>query len=143
MAQRCGADWIGNPKRADVVAAMAQLEPLGLDSVFECAGEQQALDQAAEILKPGGTLLIIGIPESDRVSFNIHELRRKEIQVRNVRRQNGAIPAAIHMISSGAAKAGSLVTHHFPLAEAKKAFDLVAGYRDGVVKAMLHVTQQS
>jgi hypothetical protein len=33
------------------------------------------------------------------------------------------------------------VTHHFPLAETKQAFDLVADYRDGVVKAIVHVAE--
>jgi L-iditol 2-dehydrogenase len=30
-----------------------------------------------------------------------------------------------------------LITHHFPFRESKAAFDLVAGYQDGVVKAMI------
>jgi hypothetical protein len=32
------------------------------------------------------------------------------------------------------------VTHHFSLAETKKAFDLVADYRDGVVKPIVHIS---
>ena len=30
-----------------------------------------------------------------------------------------------------------MITHRFGLEETKKAFDLVAGYRDGVIKAMI------
>ena len=45
VARACGAAWTGNPRREDVVAAIHRLEPLGLDAVFECAGEQDALDQ--------------------------------------------------------------------------------------------------
>ena len=92
-----------------------------------------------ELLKPGGTVLIIGIPEIDRVSFSIHTLRRKEIQLQSVRRQNQCMAPAIELAASGAIKLDQIVTHHFPLAETKQAFDLVADYRDGVVKAIVHV----
>ena len=32
-------------------------EPELLDAVFECSGQQDAMDQALQILKPGGKLL--------------------------------------------------------------------------------------
>jgi L-iditol 2-dehydrogenase len=139
-ARRCGAEWVGNPTRQDVVAEISKLEPLGLDFVFECAGEQATLDQGIELLKPGGTLLIVGIPEPDRVSFNIHLLRRKEVRVENVRRQNRCIAPAIELVARGAVCLDLLVTHHFPLAETQAAFEMVSAHRDGVVKAIVHVS---
>ncbi len=141
VARHCGAGWLGNASRIDIVSAIQEVEPLGVDYVFECAGQQETLDQAVEVLKPGGTVLVIGIPEADRVSFNIHDLRRKEVRLQNVRRQNRCIKAAIDLIASGTINVDQLVTHHFPLAEAKRAFDLVAGYRDGVVKAIVHTAK--
>jgi L-iditol 2-dehydrogenase len=140
VARRCGATWTGNPRQIDVVHAILELEPLGVDFVFECAGQQETLDQAIELLKPGGTVLLIGIPEVDRVSFSIHTLRRQEIRLQNVRRQNQCMAAAIELVSKGAINLDQLVTHHFSFAETKQAFDLVADYRDGVVKAVVHVS---
>jgi len=141
MARRCGANWVGNPKQIDVVRAILELEPLGVDCVFECAGQQETLDQAIELLKPGGSVLMIGIPEVDRVSFSIHTMRRKEIQVQSVRRQNHCMAPAIDLVSKGVINLDQIVTHHFPLAETKQAFDLVADYQDGVVKAIVHVSE--
>lgn len=140
VARRCGAGWVGNPKHQDVVAEISRLEPFGLDFVFECAGEQEALDQGIELLKPGGTLLIVGIPEQDRVSFNVHALRRKEIRIENVRRQNECVAPAIELVARGAVCLDPLVTHHFPLEETQAAFEMVAARRDGVVKAIIHVS---
>jgi L-iditol 2-dehydrogenase len=141
MARRCGARWTGNPRQIDVVQAIRELEPLGVDFVFECAGQQETLDQAIELLKPGGTVLMIGIPEVDRVSFSIHTLRRQEIRLLNVRRQNQCMASAIELVSNRAINLDQLVTHRFSLAETKQAFDLVADYRDGVVKAIIHVSE--
>ncbi|MGH9401577.1 MAG: alcohol dehydrogenase catalytic domain-containing protein, partial [Terriglobia bacterium] len=99
--------------------------------------------QAVETLKPGGTVLIVGIPETERVSFMIHDLRRKEISVLNVRRQNKCTAAAIELIASGRVNVDPLVTHRFPLRSAKTAFDLVSDYGGGVVKALVDVSTKA
>jgi len=139
-ARQLGASWTGIAGKEPVTQAIAKQEPLGLDYVFECAGQQETLDQAIEMLKPGGKLLLIGIPEVSRISFNIDLLRRKEICIQNVRRQNECVQATIDRVAGGQIKADAMVTHHFPLMETQKAFDLVAGYQDGVIKAMIHLT---
>jgi L-iditol 2-dehydrogenase len=142
MASQLGAAWTGNPKQSDVVMAIGKAEPAGVDLVFECAGEQETLEQAVDLLTPGGTLVIVGIPEVDEISFPVHTLRRKELTIKNVRRQNHCMAPAIDMVSSGSINIDSLMTHHFPLQETGAAFDLVSGYRDGVIKAIIHVADK-
>jgi len=139
LARRCGADWTGVPTRADVVKAILKEEPDGLDCVFECAGRQETLDQAVDLLKPGGTMVLIGIPDSKQVGFRMDTLRRKELRLQNVRRQNDCTKAAIGLVASGAVDINPLVTHHFAMEETKAAFDLVVDHADGVVKAIIHV----
>jgi len=136
-ARQNGAVWTGNPDRSDVVHSILKKEPGGVDVVFECCGQQEALDQALLMLKPGGRLMLIGIPETSRVSFDINHLRHKEITIVNVRRQNGCVQTAINLIDSGEISVKNWVTHRFPMHEAQKAFELVAGYKDGVLKAMI------
>ena len=120
-----------------IVAEIAEAEPFGLDAVFECCGDQEALNQAVEQLRPGGKLMIVGIPESEGIIFDPHRLRRKEITIQNVRRQNGCIPAAIDLIARRGSHLDFMVTHTFPLVETQEAFDLVENYRDGVIKAVI------
>jgi L-iditol 2-dehydrogenase len=134
---RHGASWAGNPDRQDVVRGILERQPLGMDAVFECAGEQDTLDQAVELLKPGGRLLLVGIPRTDRVSLPIDQLRRKEITLVNVRRQNGCVPGALDLVAEGRAEVDFMLTHRFPLERTAEAFELVDGYRDGVIKALI------
>jgi L-iditol 2-dehydrogenase len=136
-ARRAGANWTGNPDREDVVAAIAQREPLLLDVVWECCGRQEALDQAVALLKPGGTLVLVGIPEAKKVSFAIEELRRREIRLQNVRRQNECMPAALALAARQGDKLDAMVTHHYPLDRVQSAFETVLNYDDQVVKAMI------
>jgi threonine dehydrogenase-like Zn-dependent dehydrogenase len=110
-----------------------------VDVAFECAGQQETLDQAVDVLKPGGKLMLVGIPREDRVSFAIDKIRRKEITIVNIRRQNGCTGRAIDLVASQKVRPDFMVTHRFKLDQVQDAFELVAGYRDGVVKAMIEV----
>lgn len=129
--------WSGNPDRTDILKEISNIEPLLLDVVFECSGNPDAIRQGVQLLKPGGTLVIVGITETDEVSFPIHELRRREITIINVRRQVHCTQKAIDLLDRGQVKMDSMVTHRFPLTETQKAFDLVTNYNDGVMKAMV------
>ena len=140
VAEACGADWTGSPEREDVVAAVAEREPRGLDVVFECSGDPACIDQGIRLLTPGGTLMLVGIPPTPQVSFDVHTTRTKELVLKNVRRQKGCIAPVIRSIAQGQIDTGLLLTHHFPLDEIRDAFELVAAYRDGVIKAMIHVS---
>ncbi|MDR1172482.1 MAG: alcohol dehydrogenase catalytic domain-containing protein [Bacteroidales bacterium] len=139
IARKSGATDTYNILRQDVVMKMKKREPLMLDVVFECCGRQEALDQAINLLKPGGKLLIVGIPEFSRFSFPVDDLRRKEICIQNVRRQNGCDKEAIRVIADGSVAVDHWITHRFDFEDCKEAFDLVAGYQDGVMKAMINI----
>jgi len=138
-ARRGGATWVGNPLEEDIVAAILEQKPLGMDVVYECAGQQETIDQAIELLKPGGRLMLIGIPREDRISLSIDKIRRKEVTIVNVRRQNKCTQAAIDLLASGKADVDFMVTHRFGMEQTRDAFELVAEYQDGVVKAMVQM----
>jgi L-iditol 2-dehydrogenase len=136
-AGKAGADWVGNPDLTDIIEEIKKMEPEQLDVVFECCGEQEALNQAVDLLKPGGQLIIIGIPESNKISFNISKIRRKEITIQNVRRQNNCMQKAIDLIQNGKINVDFMLTHNFRIEDTALAFEIVDNYRDGVIKAMI------
>ena len=131
--------WVGNPDNQDVVKEIRLLEQEGIDMAYECAGQQETVDQAIEVLKPGGTLMLIGIPREERVSFSPDLIRRKEISIINVRRQNDCTAKAIELIADKKVDLDFMITHRFDFEQSKEAFDLVAGYKDGGVKALIKV----
>ena len=140
VARRCGADWTGDAGASRIAAAISQQVPDGVDVAFECSGDPACLEQAVAVLAPGGTVAVAGIPASDRVSFDIHALRRRELRLVNVRRQCGCVGPVIEMIHAGRIDARPLLTHRFPLERIGEAFELVAGYDDGVVKAVIDLS---
>jgi L-iditol 2-dehydrogenase len=137
IARLEGAALTLNPLRQDVVKEIARAVPLGLDVVFECCGKQEAVDQAVDLLKPGGKLMIVGIPEFERWAFDVDKTRRREITVQYVRRQVGCVQPSLDLMSSGVINIGRMITHRFSFSRTREAFDLVASYGDGVMKAMI------
>lgn len=133
-----GAEWSGLPHELDAAASDGSLQPF--DLVYECCGDQAALNQAIELLVPGGMLLIAGIPEGNRISFDINQLRRKEIRIQNVRRQNDCTSAAVAAVEDGTIDADFMITHHYSFEQTRDAFELASTYGDGVIKAMIRVS---
>jgi threonine dehydrogenase-like Zn-dependent dehydrogenase len=138
-ARRAGALWCGNPLFQDISSEILRHEPLGLDAVFECAGQQQTLDQGVDVLAPGGRLMLVGIPREERVSFIPDRMRRKELTLVNIRRQNHCTQKAIDWVAQGRVQVDFLLTHRFTFEQTPSAFELAAGYRDGVIKALIEL----
>ena len=143
LARRLGADetWLATLEDMPAPLGGGGMAPGAdeFDVVFECAGKPETLDQGVELLKPGGTLVVVGIPEGNRISFDMNLVRRKELRIQNVRRQNECVADAIALAAGGKIELDSLVTHRFSLDETQQAYELVAGYGDGVVKAVIEM----
>jgi len=137
VARNAGATWVGNPDKQDVVKEILRQQTFGVDVVFECAGQQETIDQGIDLLKPGGKLMLVGIPRIERISFSIDKIRRKEITIINIRRQNKCTQTAIDLVASGRVNVDFMITHRFRFEQTQDAFDMVAEYRDGVVKALI------
>lgn len=136
IAEKAGACKVYDPKSDNIIDEIKKDEPLLLDYVFEAAGEQESFDASVETLKPGGKLLLIGIPEFDRYSFKADHARRNELCIQHVRRQNACVEETLSLLE-GKINPDFMVTHYFDFKDSKKGFDLVDRYEDGVVKAMI------
>jgi L-iditol 2-dehydrogenase len=139
IASKEGVAYAGNPLKEDIVEKIRQKVPLGLDVVLECCGQQEALDQAVDLMKPGGIITVVGIPEFDTWSLNVEDTRRRENTLQFIRRQVHCVQPALDMMNNGMIDIKNMVTHRFPFDQTKVAFDLVESYRDGVMKAMIDI----
>jgi L-iditol 2-dehydrogenase len=117
-AAKAGADRVADP------------EPLlagdGVDVAFEIAGTNDAVRLAMDVTRPGGRVVLAGIPGDDLTTFRASAARRKGLTVAMVRRMNEAYPRAISMAARGRVDLGSVVSHRAPLAETSGAFTAAA-----------------
>jgi L-iditol 2-dehydrogenase len=134
-ALKAGAVWSGNPDRQDVACGILERRPLGMDAVFEASGDPAAVEQAIEMVKPGGRITLIGIPLEERIAYPTAVARRKEIAFHNVRRQNRCIERALLLIENRHIDVAWLMTHTFAIDEAPRAFEIASRRTDGILKA--------
>ena len=103
----------------------------GVDVAFEAAGDPEAVEAAVEAVKPGGHLILVGIPRDDRIAFTASVARRKDLNIKVQHRMKNPYPRSIQLVKDGRVKIDSLVTHHFPLAEVERAYACAAN-REGI-----------
>ena len=137
------ADAALNPyeKGIDVVAEIMRLTGgRGVDVAFDAAAAPETPDQAAAVTRPGGKVVIVGIPSEDVMTMTASTVRRRGLTIKLVRRMKHTYPRAIRLVQNGTVDIKSLVTHTFPLERIAEAFDIVSAYDDGVLRAMIQVS---
>jgi L-iditol 2-dehydrogenase len=119
-AARYGADLVAEPGTASEFAR--ELVGFGVDVAFEAAGTDEAVRLAVESVRPGGRVVLAGIPGDDAIGFQASVARRKGLTIAMVRRMNHVYPRAIGLAARGVVDLGWLVSRRAGLGEAKDAF---------------------
>jgi L-iditol 2-dehydrogenase len=110
-----------------VVRAMELTAGLGLDAVVEIAGTADAIELAVDLARPGGRVVLAGIPTDDRTTFTASTARRKGLTIALSRRMTELYPRAIELVASGRIEADALVSHGFDITDVAEAFATAAG----------------
>jgi L-iditol 2-dehydrogenase len=139
LARRFGAIPINCDQTDQVRAVLEATGGRGVDIAIEAAWSDRSVQQAAEMARMGGRLVLVGIPGDDQLLLKHSTARRKGLTIRMSRRMKHTYPRAIRLLERGAVDLHSLISHRFPLERAPEAFALNAAYRDQVVKVIVDV----
>jgi 2-desacetyl-2-hydroxyethyl bacteriochlorophyllide A dehydrogenase len=93
----------------------------GVDLVVETAGTALAVEQAIGLARPGGRVVLTGLPH-EASTVNFFSVVRREIRIVGSMIYQQEFPEAIALLSEGKVRAGDLVTHRFPLERLADAF---------------------
>ena len=99
----------------------------GVDVAFEVAGDDAALAGAIDAVRPGGRVVIVGIPDGDRTSLTASKVRRKGLTLLFCRRMKRTdLPRAMKLVDTGRIELGRLVSERYAFSDWQDAFaDLV------------------
>jgi L-iditol 2-dehydrogenase len=132
---------VSDPLAGDVVAQILHLTGgRGVDVAFEAAGAPETPQQAAALTRIGGKVIVVGIAPDEHLTFQADTLRHKGLTVKLVRRMRHTYPRAIRLVQAGLVDLSSLASHLFPLERIVEAFEMVAGYKDGVLRAVIQIS---
>ena len=105
-----------------LAAARALSGREGVDLVVETAGSAEAVGQAVELARPGGRVVLTGLPHQPS-AVEFFWVVRRELTILGSMIYQTEFPEAIRLLASGAVRTERLLTHRFPLADAQGAFD--------------------
>jgi L-iditol 2-dehydrogenase len=118
-AERLGADEVYEPAaRAEALKGLR----VGVDVAFEAAGNNEGVELAMASVRPGGRVVLAGIPADDNITFGASLARRKGLTIAMVRRMNEVYPRAISLAERGVVDLGAMVTSRSGLGEIPAAF---------------------
>jgi 2-desacetyl-2-hydroxyethyl bacteriochlorophyllide A dehydrogenase len=122
LATELGAEetqTTGNGALADAGRRFSGRE--GVDLVVETAGSAEAVTHALELVRPGGRVVLAGLPhEPTTVSFFSVVLR--EVTITGSMIYQDEFPEALRLVGTGAVRTTSLLTHRFALDRIGEAF---------------------
>ncbi len=138
FAEETVADGVFDPIDAGGIEAIQRLSGgRGVDVVFESAGAPVTPQHAVQLARFGGKVILTAIPADDTIAFSASISRRKGLTIKMVRRMKHTYPRAISLVERGVVDVNALITHRMPLSQTGKAMDLISGYQDQVIKAMI------
>ena len=132
------------PHQQEIRERLGAGEPSGLyDVVVEAAGSPSSIQRSVELVRPGGTIAILGVTLGPlQVDFPL--LLTKEVTLiasmgycEHAGRQEMRLAA--EMLAARPEIADALITHRFPLQDAEEAFRVAADRSSGAIKVVVEV----
>jgi L-iditol 2-dehydrogenase len=117
---------VADPGAAADPVALRELTGEGVDVAFEVAGSDEAVQLAMAAARPGGRVVLGGIPGDDMTRFRASVARRKGLTIAMVRRMNEVYPRAISLAAEQRIDLPGLITARYPLEKAAEAFGSAA-----------------
>ncbi|QPC82962.1 alcohol dehydrogenase catalytic domain-containing protein [Phototrophicus methaneseepsis] len=139
-ARQWGATEAWNVDEVDPVKVLNEASHgRGVDIAIEAAWADHSIQMAADMARPGGRLVLVGIPGDDQLHMKHATARRKGLTIRMARRMKLTYPRAYKVVESGMIDLDDLISHHYPLEEAPKAFEDNDHYIEGAHKIIIDI----
>ncbi|MCL6282471.1 L-idonate 5-dehydrogenase [Ruegeria sp. 2012CJ41-6] len=134
MARKTGTDLAINVvETPDALDAFAT-DKGHFDVLFECSGVAAALSSAVPVLRPGATIVQLGL--GGDMTLPMQAMTAKEITLKGSFRFHAEFFMAVEMMRTGRLSVAPLITHTVAMADAVSAFDL-ASDRSQAIKVQL------
>ncbi len=122
LARELGADaatTIGAGREVEAARTLSGRE--GVDLVIETAGTAPAVTEAIDLCRPGGRVVLTGLPHEPS-QVDAFQVVRREITITGSMIYQDEFPEALALLASNQVRAERLLTHRFPLDRIGEAF---------------------
>ena len=123
---------------AEVIAE--HTDSWGCDLVFECSGAASAILNMASLARPGGAVVLVGMPV-DPVPVDVVGLQARELRIETVFRYANVYDRAIALIASGKVDLKPLISATLPFEDSIFGFDRAVEACENDVKLQITFPQ--
>jgi len=120
-ALEMGAGAVLNAKEVDVISEVAKLTEGAPDAVLVCVREGKVLDQAADMVRRGGIVVVTGILAPSEVNPFLWIVKN----LRFASHLGGPCTTSLRLIANNQVNVKPLISEIVPLEEAQRAFDSI------------------
>jgi L-iditol 2-dehydrogenase len=137
-AQRLGATAAVDVRTEDLAEVVERLTGgEGADALLDTSGNRAVLESAPNLMRRGGAIAVIGLPENDAVTYHMNTVVDKELAIRGVFRYANTYLAGVRLVASGAYPVESVITHRLELDAAGEGFQTVMNQKDKAIKVIV------
>jgi 2-desacetyl-2-hydroxyethyl bacteriochlorophyllide A dehydrogenase len=137
LAQLQGTDITLNPADSSMKEYAMEFSGGGFDIIFEASGAPSAARQAIDLVKRGGTIILVGFLPPE-VSIPLNFVMAKELQVKGSFRFANVFSKAINLAASSRINLKSLITSVLPFNRIEEAIQL-AGSGGNNIKVQVEI----
>lgn len=141
ISRKMGADFVIDPKKADVVKEIKGLTGgHGVDVAIEALGMQLTFENALRSVRPGGTVSSLGVYESNlTIPLDAYGAGIADIKIKTTLCPGGRerLRRMMDVIAHGRVDLTPLITHTFTLDDIKEGYRIFGQKLDGVLKVAI------
>ena len=108
----------------------------GADVVFECSGSPRVYADAVRAARPGGCLVLVGLPP-EPVAFDVSTACARELRIETVFRYANVFDRTLELIASGKVDLKPLISATFPFEKGVQALERAAEGRAEDIKLQI------
>lgn len=142
LAASLGADYVVNADTSDLrELLMAVTRDRGADIVIECAGEPRAMAQTVELVRGGGTIVMVGWTGNESDQIRLTRITTNEISLLGSAIYCRNFPTAIELAVSGDVNLNSIISHKFEFSQVGEALEELSRDQHEIVKAIVKAAE--
>jgi len=124
FARQRGVDRAIHVGETDLETAVeAYTDGAGADVVVECSGAKSSIGSTLDVVRRGGTVVLVGLCEEEQIPLNVLDIIDNELDVHGSFRYHNTYPAAVDLLADGSIDVTGLVDFESPLSEIDAGFE--------------------
>mgnify|MGYP005759441655 CR=1 FL=1 len=122
FAKKCGASDMINLQVQNLSAVKTLTDQEGVDVVFDCVGNEKSMEQAINMVKNGGKIIVIGMA-AEKINFPVKKFVAHEFQLFGSYQYKEEMEEVMALAAKKRIDLNSIITSVLPLDRGKDAFE--------------------